>query len=227
MRAPSAPSRCFGVRRLAVMPVRVTATIATSPFPRPRLPGYIRVHLLASGVAMRVLIPAVVLFAAAGCAGGPGLPPLPNERVVAGFPKGGLADAIAIDAVDPLPLRSAELIAPDGKAAPADWLNVDATPHFAARQPVGNDPYAGNVFGVGNVNAGPPLPVAVGGATETRGQLLAVVSSATIPLSDPVAYRRDWRHYQIRLVFGGPAGPLSRREIPAPAPPPPATPPPS
>jgi hypothetical protein len=49
--------------------------------------------------------------------------------------------------------------------------------------------------------------------------LLAVVSTASIPLPDPVAYRRDWQKYRIRLRFGDPPQ-VETREIDAPAPPP-------
>ncbi len=172
---------------------------------------------------MRVVLAVLVLFAVAACAGEPGLPPLPSERIAAGFPKGGLATAITVDAVGRLPLREAALIAPGGTATPADWLNVVNTPTVTSRQQVGNDPYAGDVFGVGNVNPGPPLPVGAGGAAaQTSSTLLQVVSSASIPLPDTVASQRDWRHYRIRLVFGTPPGAVERREIPAPPPPPPA-----
>jgi hypothetical protein len=45
------------------------------------------------------------------------------------------------------------------------------------------------------------------------------VSSASIRLPDPVAYRRDWQGYRIRLRFGGPPQ-VETREVAAPAPPP-------
>ena len=51
-------------------------------------------------------------------------------------------------------------------------------------------------------------------------QLLAMVSRADIPLPDPVAYRRDWRNWRIRLGFGTPPEELQTFEIPAPEPPP-------
>ena len=35
-----------------------------------------------------------------------------------------------------------------------------------------------------------------------------MVSRADIPLPDPVAYRRDWRDWRVRLTFGTPPGEL-------------------
>jgi hypothetical protein len=49
---------------------------------------------------------------------------------------------------------------------------------------------------------------------------LATVSTAEIALPDPVAYRRDWGKYRIRLNFGTPPGETETREIAAPEPPP-------
>jgi hypothetical protein len=50
---------------------------------------------------------------------------------------------------------------------------------------------------------------------------LATVSTAEIALPDPVAYRRDWTNYHIRLTFGTPPGDVETSEIAAPEPPPP------
>src|SRR5438132_501258 len=72
----------------------------------------------------------VLLLAAAvlvGCAGS-GLAPVATDQVRAHFPPGGVVDVIEVDAVDRLPLRKAELIAPDGRAIPASYLNVNPSP---------------------------------------------------------------------------------------------------
>jgi len=61
----------------------------------------------------------------------------------------------------------------------------------------------------------------IGAALQGEVQLLATVSTAEIPLPDPVAYRRDWTNYRIRLTFGTPPGDVETREIAAPEPPPP------
>lgn len=158
---------------------------------------------------------------AAACAGGDsGLAPLPADQVRARFPPGGVIDAIEIDAVDRLPLRRAELIAPGGEATPASYLHVNPSPSVTFYQRFVDSPYAGNSFGVGNVTAGAPFPVDLSGAPQGNARLLAMVSTASIPLPDEIAYRRDWRSYRIFLSFGDLAGEVERRVLPAPEPPP-------
>jgi hypothetical protein len=156
-------------------------------------------------------------LSAAGCAEGPPAS-LPTEEVAAGFPLHGIADTIVINATDRQALRQAELIAPDGTPTPAADISVDPSPTVSTSQRVANDPYGGDVFGVGNVNTPSVLPVPVGGAPVTQTQLLLMLSTADIPLPDKVAYRRDWANYHIHLVFGVPPNTVSR-DIPAPAPP--------
>jgi hypothetical protein len=156
----------------------------------------------------------------------PGLQPLPlppgptapRAQLRAGF--GGLVDTIEIDVLDRLPLRAAVLVAPDGTAAPASYINIADNPRLATGQwslshrwedPVG----AANALGAPAL-AGPRAEAAL----HARQQLLAVRSVAEIPLPDPVAYRRDWRDWRIRLTFGTPPGDVATLEIPAPEPPP-------
>ena len=167
---------------------------------------------------MRRLVLLVSFVMVAGCAAG-GPPPVATEGVSVGFPPRGLADTIAIHAVDRLPLRAASLIAPDGSATPAPDIDVNPAPSFRTSQDLGNDPYAGNVFGVGNVGGTPGPALPQGGAAVTETRVLVMVSDASIALPDPVAYRRDWRRYRIRLLFGTPPAPPETRELPAPAPP--------
>ena len=50
-------------------------------------------------------------------------------------------------------------------------------------------------------------------------QLQAMVSQADIALPDPVAYKRDWVNYRVRLSFGTPPGEIETREVAAPEPP--------
>jgi hypothetical protein len=156
----------------------------------------------------------------AACSDGGGPSPVPADQVRARFPPGGIVDAIEVDAVDRLPLRSAELIAPDGEATPASWLHVDPSPSATFYQKFINSPYAGTSFGVGNITTGTPLPADIGGAPQGSAQLLAMVSTASIPLPDEVAYRRDWRSYRIFLSFGDLPSEVERRVLPAPEPPP-------
>jgi hypothetical protein len=157
----------------------------------------------------------LVLLTACGD-GGPA--PLPMQRVQAGFPPGGVANVIRIDAFDALPLRAAELIAPDGAATPADSVDARRAPTIERGQTALNSPWRGDLTGVSSVIAGP------GGASDAtlRGQttLLLMVSTADIALPDPVAYRNDWAHYRIRLSFAAPGGEIETREVAAPQPPP-------
>ena len=64
---------------------------------------------------MRVAARLLILVFLAAC-GDSGLPPLPTDQVRVRFPPGGVVDTIQVDAIDRLPLRSVELIAPDGVA---------------------------------------------------------------------------------------------------------------
>jgi hypothetical protein len=174
-----------------------------------------------------VLLPLVILGA---CAAGDSAPPLPatNAELHVGFPSGGLADTITINVIDRQPLRAAELVAPDGGRSAADWINVDASPRVAAGQWVAGNPWEPTLAG-SNAAAALTTPNAeVNAALRSQVQLLATVSQAEIPLPDPIAYRRDWANYRVRLTFGMPPGELEAREIPAPEPPPvPAAPPPT
>ena len=159
----------------------------------------------------------IVLLAA--CADG-GLPPLAGDQVRLRFPAGGVVDVIEVDAVNRLPLRKAELIAPDGVATPASYLSVNPSPSVTFYQGLPNGPYTGGALGVGNVAAGVPPPALTGGAAQQRAEFLAMVASASIPLPDPVEYRREWRSYRVRLSFGDPPQEVETQEIAAPEPPP-------
>src|ERR1041385_6341397 len=91
----------------------------------------------------RVMLLLSALLALSACTpGGSAPPPLaaPFELQV-GFSPGGLADTITITAVDRLSLHTAELIAPDGAAAPANWIDVNARPRAATGQWVANSPW--------------------------------------------------------------------------------------
>jgi hypothetical protein len=170
-------------------------------------------------VPLAVLVPLVLI---AGCEGGgaPSPGPLgPTEELRVGFPKGGLADTIAIDAIDRLPLRAAVLVAPDGTAVAASGIDVVDSPRFATGQWVAGDPWRNALAGSGAGAALLPHPDA-GAALQGQQQLLATVSTAQIALADPVTYRRDWQKYRIRLTFGTPPGETETRNIAAPEPPP-------
>ena len=167
---------------------------------------------------MRVAFCLAILSLLVACAG-KGPASSPGEAISAGFPVGGIANVISIDATDRLPLRQAELIAPDGHATLAASVTANPSPteNFSGESPA--SPYAGDQFGVSSIGSNALSPGVVG-APRTQTTLLAIVSSASIPVPDPVAYRRDWQRYRIRLRFGTPPGEIETREIPAPAPPP-------
>jgi hypothetical protein len=165
---------------------------------------------------MRRALTLLPLLLVAAC-GGSGPAPLPVDQVTASFPPHGITDVIVIDATDRLPLRGAMLIAPDGSTVPADGIDVNARPRSAYGLAAAADPTHG---GIGDlVQTGPP-PVP---SVQSEGQLLTTISKASITLPDPVAYRRDWLHYRIRLDFGSPPGAVETQEIPAPEPPGPAS----
>lgn len=168
--------------------------------------------------------------ALAACAAGDAAPPpqAATAELVAGFPAGGLADTITITAVDRLPLRGAELVAPDGATTPANWLDVNSGPAVRTGQSVANNPWETALTGSTAVAALTTPNVGPNAALRSEVRLLAIVSQAQIPLPDPVAYRRDWANYRVRITFGTPPGELEVREIAAPPPPSqPAAPPPA
>lgn len=167
---------------------------------------------------MRVVTSLSALALLAACSVETGLSPLPTDQVRARFPAGGIVDAIEVDAVDRLPLRSAELIAPDGEATPASYLHVDPSPGVTFNQRFVDSSYLNNP--IGTLAPSAPFAADIGGAPQSSAKLLAMVSTASIPLPDEVAYRRDWRGYRIFLSFGDLSGEVERRVLPAPEPPP-------
>ena len=159
----------------------------------------------------------LTLALVAACAPESGLAPLPADQVRARFPPGGVVNSIEIDAIDRLPLRTAELVSPDGRVTPASYLHVNPSPSVTFYQRQIDTPYEGSIFGIGNAT---PFPAVVTGAPQGEAQFLAMVSTASIPVPDEIEYRRDWRSYRIFLSFGDLAGEVERRILPAPEPPP-------
>ena len=171
---------------------------------------------------MRAAFLVLPLFLLAAC-GGAGLPPLPADRVTAHFPPRGLVNVsfvndIIVDALARLPLRRAELVAPDGRTTPASSIDVNPAPGFTAYQAPAAHPYGGEFAGIGPRQE--LLSAPAGAAPQTESRLLEMHSTAVITLPDPLAYGHDWRHYRIRLAFGTPPAPLETEVIAAPAPPP-------
>jgi len=154
----------------------------------------------------------------AGCNVENGLPPVATDQVRARFPPGGVVNSIEVDAVNRLPLRTAELVAPDGEVTPANYLHVNPSPGVTFYQRQIDDPYEGGISGIHNFT---PVPAIVTGSPQGDARLLAMVSTASIPVPDEIAYLRDWRSYRIFLSFGDVAGEVERLVLPAPEPPPP------
>jgi len=158
------------------------------------------------------------LIALAACADAP--PPgagVPQPGVTARFPPGGVAGVIRVDVLDPLPVRTAALVAPDGTTTPASWLNVAANPERLAGMASLSDPWRPSILGTNGLN---PLPSGVmDPALRANNQVLLTISTADLTIADPVAYQRDWHGYRIRLGFAAAGDQLDIRDIPAPAPP--------
>ena len=148
-----------------------------------------------------------------------GLAPVPSDQIRAWFSPGGVVDVIEVDTVNHLPLRSAELIAPDEQITQASYLAVNPSPSATSYLATPTSPYAATAIGVGNLSAGLTSSVNTG-APQQQVTIQTVISTASLPLPDPVDYRRDWRNYRIRLDFGIPPGETETRELPAPEPPP-------
>jgi hypothetical protein len=169
---------------------------------------------------MRRLPMILLLGGLAACADAPPPTALPQQGVKASFPPGGVVNLIRVDALDTLPLRTVELVAPDGTATPATYLDAERAPQTNNGQSTLNDPWRTSMLGT---NGAPPLPTGqLAPAVRSRDTLLLMVSTAEIPLPDPVAYRRDWAGYRIRVSFAGigGAGQPETQDIPAPQPPP-------
>jgi hypothetical protein len=137
-----------------------------------------------------------------------------------GFPPGSVADTIAIDAVDRLPLRTADLISPDGTTTAASYVNSQDAPRLATGQWAAGNAWYGAVGGSNALAALTLANAPTVTAVQSQAQLLAIVSRAEVAVPDPAAYRHDWRHYRLRLTFGVSPSTAETREIAAPPPPP-------
>jgi len=160
-----------------------------------------------------------ILFLSA--CGGAGPAPVPDNQIRADFPPGGVANQIEVSAIDRLPLHGAELVAPNGHATPALSVASNPAPTDTFSSEFASGKGNGPGFGVSSIGSNALTPNIVGAAPVTQTKLLAIVSTASIQLPDPVAYRRDWQNYRIRLELGTPPD-VETREIAAPPPPPPA-----
>jgi hypothetical protein len=176
---------------------------------------------------LRLLLILLCSLGLGACSGGDGALPADaaSPQLTIGFPKGGLADTITVTVVDRLPLRAAELVAPDGSTVRSNWVNVASAPAVRTGQSIGNDPGT-SLTGMSVVPILTSPDALANAALYGQTQLQAMVSQADIALPDPVAYKRDWVNYRVRLYFGTPPSEIETREIAAPEPPPQPAPPP-
>jgi hypothetical protein len=165
------------------------------------------------------LLPCLVLLACSNYTFDLGPPPAApaDELMRASFPRGGVTNVIRIDVRDPLPLRAAELVAPDGVITAASSLDAVRAPQASSGQETQKAPWLNSRFDQDNPVLPNGAPMA---AFRTDTQTLLMLSTAEITLPDPVAYRRDWAGYKIRLGFAAGGSQLQIRVIGAPAPPP-------
>jgi len=164
------------------------------------------------------ILPLFTLLAACSEGMSGGLAPQPEQQARASFPRGAVVDVIRIDALDTLPLRAADLVAPDGTTTAASSVDVRGNPRTEGGQAMVANPWRSDLIGTVRTSAAPL--VATNASMRSQSELLATISVAEIALPDPVAYRRDWANYRIRLGFGAPGGQTETRDIPAPEPPP-------
>jgi hypothetical protein len=156
------------------------------------------------------------LLVVTGCAGS-GPAPVPGNQIRAEFPQGGVANQIEITAMDRLPLRTAELVAPDGRTTPASSIIANPAPTSTISSEFAGGVGSGPSYGVTSIGSNALTPNIVGTAPVTETKLLAILSTASIAVPDPEAYRRDWQRYRIRLGLGTPPQ-VETREIAAPPP---------
>jgi len=179
-----------------------------------------RRHSILFAKMLRLLVTLLCSLALSACTGGNAAPPSQavGPELQIGFPKGGLADTITITVIDRLPLRAAELVGPDGSTVKSDSINVASAPAVRTGQSVANlseTPLSG--MSAASVLTTPEA--LVNAALYGQVELQAMVSQADIALPDPVAYKRDWMNYRVRLSFGTPPGEIETREVAAPEPP--------
>src|SRR5271157_2201329 len=148
-----------------------------------------------AGTRMRAVFAILTIVLLAACADG-GLSPLPSDQVRVRFPAGGVVDVIEVDAVNRLPLRKAELVAPDGQATPASYLNVNPSPSITSYEELPNDPYAGLRVGYVASGRNRRSPPAAGDVASGDFQRLdpaprpCRISAGLAKLSHPAQLRR-------------------------------------
>jgi hypothetical protein len=145
-------------------------------------------------------------------AGGIGLPV--TARFVAGKP-----DLIEVSIRDAQPADHVELVAPDGAATAAYQLDRERVT-MAPTAPTGVQ-WGFGISGGSSSGVQPRLGVGIPifGQPSPPTPREEMLSTARIKVPDMAAYRAQWRHWVIRILFGT-EGPSPRKmEMAAPAPP--------
>ncbi len=124
--------------------------------------------------------------------------------------------SLDVTAVNPYPLASADLVAPDGRYVRTDAIQRE-TLRSGGGSSIGFGGFgtSGGSFGTG-VGIGFPL----GGSSAAPGMIR---SRAHLPIPDADEYRRDWQRMVVRLRFGTPPAELAVNDVLAPPPTPAAT----
>lgn len=122
---------------------------------------------------------------------------------------------VAVAAIHPQPLLSAELVGPDGGVVSTASAVERDTParsgSFGLPVDLGVGIFGGSGGGIGTgIGVGVPLGGSPPPADPNRYR-------ARVPVSDTAAYRRDWERSSLRLKFGTATDNITA-EIPAPAP---------
>jgi hypothetical protein len=154
-------------------------------------------------LAVAALLVALVGAVLSGCSDPP--PSIESGQrpftAVARFLPGDEVTMIEVTVNDRQPLRSAELVGPDGKVIPAESLDVNQA--ISNQAPFIRPPITG---GLASGSGGMALPLGgfgnvapPGSETVSAGQIR---STAQLRIDEPLTYRRDWRLWQIRLRIG-------------------------
>lgn len=159
---------------------------------------------------------ALWLLLVSSCAAPERLPPSLRAGFVAG------SAVIEVQARDPLPLRAAELLLPDGAVLTAGELASTLPPPPRPSEPLDAGVGVGVVGGSrGGVDTAVlvSLPVDFSGLFRRRRPPELIESRARFAISDLGAYRLAWPAARLRLTLGDPPGPTRVVELPAPPPP--------
>jgi|AraplaMF_Col_mMF_1032025.scaffolds.fasta_scaffold00141_10 hypothetical protein len=158
-------------------------------------------------------------LALAGCSGDETTPP-PRESMASHFVLGS-PDQILTTIVDPLPVKSALLMLPDGQTVAAYQIDkerntyTDTNDYYGSGLGVG---VQGGSNGVVSSGIGIGFPLFGGGGADARSHS-TTTSTLRFKVPDMAAYRRDWQHWVLHVDLDDGANRRAIETLP-PAPPP-------